>query len=285
MKNTLPQSAIKCLVPRNRNAILCSLAMLASGAASLMAAPLLDYNFNSLTGGGANLVGQGSWVANGGGTSPVVKAGTGVDTSLVASGPATGTSPFAAKLNLSNFNLTTSDTVVLTFDLYTGSGGSIALFGIGVQGSSALPVIGIWNGDFAVRGDNNGTIINAKNSGGTNVTATASHWYQVQSTWSNLTGSGAGQATLSIRDLTLGETSFTQLFFNQAQTQATASLALSTSANVTGWNAAYLRVNASGSNPTAVDNLNVVPEPSAITLIGTAGVAGLLFLRRRCSQG
>lgn len=277
MKNTTPLPTINRPVLGNRNVILSSLAMLAFGAGSLMAAPLIDYNFNSLT-NNSSLVGQDGWVATQSPTlaTPFVRTGTGVNTSLVASGAASGNNT-ASKRAFTNFGLTTSSSVILTFDLF-GSTTGHELFGIGTSATnSSTATFGVWNGNFAVRGENS-SLINAVNSSGGNVTVTASTWYRVQSVW-DLSGSGSG--SLFVMNLTAGESSYTQLFFDQAQTQATANLSLTS--DRTTWNSAFVRMNSSAVAPGQIDNLYVVPEPSVVVLLGAAGAAGLVFLRRRRS--
>ena len=77
-------------------------------------------------------------------------------------------------------------------------------------------------------------------------------------------------------NLTLGETAFTQLYFNAAQTQATADLQLGTANNpgVADWEGVFLRTTNG-----RIDNLSVIPEPNTFALLIVA--VGLAALMRR----
>ena len=179
-------------------------------------------------------------------------------------------------LDAGNFSLTTADTITLTFDLRVTAASANAAFGIGnynqISSSSGTPpVFGVISGVWAVRGWGFGTTVNARDTGNISLLASQNEWYRVQSTW-DLSGTGTG--TLSIMNLTLGETAFTQLYFNAAQTQATADLQLGTANNpgVADWEGVFLRTTNG-----RIDNLSVIPEPNTYALlIGSLGLAALI---------
>ena len=179
-------------------------------------------------------------------------------------------------LDAGNFSLTTADTITLTFDLRVTAASANAAFGIGnynqISSSSGTPpVFGVISGVWAVRGWGFGTTVNARDTGNISLLASQNEWYRVQSTW-DLSGTGTG--TLSIMNLTLGETAFTQLYFNAAQTQATADLQLGNANNpgVANWEGVFLRTTNG-----RIDNLSVIPEPNTYALlIGSLGLAALI---------
>ena len=179
-------------------------------------------------------------------------------------------------LDAGNFSLTTADTITLTFDLRVTAASANAAFGIGnynqiSTSSGTPPVFGVISGVWAVRGWGFGTTVNARDTGNISLLASQNEWYRVQSTW-DLSGTGTG--TLSIMNLTLGETAFTQLYFNAAQTQATADLQLGNANNpgVANWEGVFLRTTNG-----RIDNLSVIPEPNTYALlIGSLGLAALI---------
>jgi hypothetical protein len=179
-------------------------------------------------------------------------------------------------LDAGNFGLTASNTITLTFDLRVTAASPTAMFGIGnySQTSSSAgvpPAFGVLAGNWIVRGWGFGTVANARDTNNTAIAATTNEWYRVQSTW-DLSGTGTG--SLSIMNLTLGQTNFTPLFFNAAQTQEFASLQLTNANNpgVANWEGVFLRT-----IDGQIDNLSVVPEPNTFALlIGALGLAALI---------
>jgi len=240
---------------------------------------IVNENFNSLS--ADNLNGQGGWALLTGITSaPQVTTGVGINTTKVVGQATTGTTAAVAR-NTSYFSagtLTGSETAVtLTFDVYADVGGSIEFFGIGgTYGSGYSPSaqFGIMSGNWAVRGENYGTISNPVNSSNVILTPTLDKWYSVQSVW-NLS---SGTVTLAIKNLTDGETSYTPLYFNAAQTQSTVAMSFT---NISSWNSAYVRSSNSSNGAGYLDNLHVdtVPEPSGATL-GLFSLAIFVALRR-----
>ena len=219
-----------------------------------------------------NLSGQKGW-NQGFGATPTPSA-----TVADASGNfyVTSTSDSQSILNAGNFSLTTADTITLTFDLRVTAASANAAFGIGnynqISSSSGVPpLFGVQSGVWALRGWGFGTQVNARGTNGISLLASQNEWYRVQSTW-DLSGTGTG--TLSIMNLTLGETAFTQLYFNAAQTQATADLQLGNANNpgVANWEGVFLRTTNG-----RIDNLSVIPEPNTYALlIGSLGLAALI---------
>ena len=240
-------------------------------SATLMQGQVLIENFQSGYSIG-NLSGQNGW-NQGFGATPTPSA-----TVADASGNfyVTSTSDSQSILNAGNFSLTTADTITLTFDLRVTAASANAAFGIGnynqISSSSGTPpVFGVISGVWAVRGWGFGTTVNARDTGNISLLASQNEWYRVQSTW-DLSGTGTG--TLSIMNLTLGETAFTQLYFNAAQTQATADLQLGNANNpgVADWEGVFLRTTNG-----RIDNLSVIPEPNTYALlIGSLGLAALM---------
>jgi len=240
-------------------------------SATLMQGQVLIENFQSGYSIG-NLSGQNGW-NQGFGATPTPSA-TVVDASGDFYVSSTGNSYNI--LDAGNFSLTTADTITLTFDLRVTAASANAAFGIGnynqISSSSGTPpVFGVISGVWAVRGWGFGTTVNARDTGNISLLASQNEWYRVQSTW-DLSGTGTG--TLSIMNLTLGETAFTQLYFNAAQTQATADLQLGNANNpgVANWEGVFLRTTNG-----RIDNLSVIPEPNTYALlIGSLGLAALI---------
>jgi hypothetical protein len=190
-------------------------------------------------------------------------------------------------LNAGNFGLTNSSVVTLTFDLFVDSAVAAssrnAAFGIGrfdttSSTNGVAPIFGIQGGNWLVRGWSFGTSTNARDTGGIVIPAIADNWYRVQSVWDLGANGDVGTATLSIMNLTAGETEFTQLFFDAAQTIATATLELDKPANTgaQNWSGIFVRTqNASA------DNLVVVPEPATYALaLGLLVLIGIAARRR-----
>ena len=240
-------------------------------SATLMQGQVLIENFQSGYSTG-NLSGQNGW-NQGFGATPTPSA-----TVADASGNfyVTSTDNSYSILDAGNFGLTTADTITLTFDLRVTAASANAAFGIGnynqISSSSGTPpVFGVISGIWAVRGWSFGTTVNARGTNGVSLVATQNEWYRVQSTW-DLSGTGTG--TLSIMNLTLGETAFTQLYFNAAQTQTTADLLLGNVNNpgVANWEGVFFRTQNG-----QIDNLSVIPEPNTYALlIGSLGLAALM---------
>lgn len=191
-------------------------------------------------------------------------------------------------LNAGNFGLTNSSVITLTFDLFVDSavaaGSRNAAFGIGrfdtVSSSvGAGPYFGVQSGVWMVRGWAFGTTTFARpfDADGT-LAPVADTWYRVQSEWDLGANGGVGTATLSIMNLTSGETEFTQLFFDRNHTVATATLQLDDSFNTgaENWSGIFVRTQGAG-----VDNLVVVPEPATYALaLGLLVLIGVVARRR-----
>ena len=240
-------------------------------SATFIQGQILIENFQSGYSTG-NLSGQNGWNQGFGGT--LTPSATVVDASGDFYVSSTGNSYNI--LDAGNFSLTTADTITLTFDLRVTAASANAAFGIGnynqISSSSGTPpVFGVISGVWAVRGWGFGTTVNARDTGNISLLASQNEWYRVQSTW-DLSGTGTG--TLSIMNLTLGETAFTQLYFNAAQTQTTADLLLGNGNNpgVANWEGVFVRTTNG-----QIDTLSVIPEPNTFALlIGALGLAALM---------
>lgn len=252
----------------------------------LKAQTLVNTNFDSLTDG--DIAGQGGWVALSGAKTATILSGPAgsLDTSKTVGRNLTGgdTTPALIKNTglFSSGSLSSSSIVTLTFDVYAAGANSISFYGIGAASYTGGPSaqFGVFNGAWTIRGENSGSITNAVNSSGTALSITTGSWYRVQSVWDLSANSGAGSATLSILNLTAGETDYTTLYFNAAQTQSTVSLGIASAAST--WTSAYIRAGQNSGNGLAyLDNLSAVaiPEPaiSGLVLLGM----GLLAWRSR----
>ncbi|MBE2204915.1 MAG: PEP-CTERM sorting domain-containing protein [Chthoniobacterales bacterium] len=239
---------------------------------------LINYNFNSLT-TGTSIHGQDSWVSVSGSfntppqvaTTPV-NAGGGGTTGLTNGLEDKGSS--ARKNFFTAGTLTTSQTLTLTFDAIQVTNQTIAQFGLG-DGTANF---GIWNGTMAIRSSANTFI--AKTNAGWDVAPINNHWYSFQSVWNLSTN----MASLYYKDLTNGDTSYTQLFFDQAQTVSQVSLGSFNPATVTD---AWVRVGKTGAGGVGpgtgyLDNLSLVavPEPHTLAL-GLLGLGTFLAMRFR----
>lgn len=240
---------------------------------------LINYNFNSRSAGALN--GQDGWTASEGANGAQVAAtpvnagggGTlGLTNGLTDAGMSATKSFFPAN------SITSTSIVTLTFDAIQVSSPTVAQFGLSTGGS--FPNFGIWNGTMAIRvnGDSGQTFI-AKTPQGFDIAPINNHWYSFQSVWDFNTG----LATLAYKDLTAGDTNYTQLYFNAAQTQSTVSLG---TINPSTWTTAYVRVGKTGTSGIGygtgyLDNLSVVVVPEPHT-VGLAAIGlGALLLRSR----
>lgn len=229
---------------------------------------LIDYNFNSLSNGA--LVGQDSWALGAGAVSPTVATAGG--SQVAANSASTGTS-LAKKTFFSAGDVSTSETVTLTFDAArTSTGGTnISVFGIGST-STTSAYFGMISNTFLIRGENFGTTYTA-----TNLTADLGDVFTIQSVWDLSTGT----ATLYAKNITDGATEFTQLIFTGGVT----SVSLGLSTDVSTWTTGYIRTAQSGSSAGYLDNLSAVavPEPGILGLLLGTGLAFLLARRKRSS--
>lgn len=247
------------------------------------AAPLVDYNFNSLTAGPLNT--QDGWSTLNTRISPTVAIGPGgspSNTSLMLTNATTAGDAMTRKVFFTAGSVNNLSTITLTADFYAGGNGSVEVFGVGAPSYNTVPSaqFGIFGGNFWLRGEANGAIATPLTSGNAAIAATLGQWYQIQSVWNLSANNGAGSATFAIKNLTAGETAFTSLYFDAAQTQTTASLGIATNPNT--WTSGYVRMGGSAIGVGYIDNLNVVPEPSTAILLGL-GLAGLLVPKRRRS--
>lgn len=251
--------------------------VLAASLLSLAAAPaqtLINYNFNSLSTGA--LVGQDGWaVATQGYVSPSIANGPvgSVDTTLVAGNSASTGTSMAKKSFFSSGTLSSASTVTLEFDAArtTTGGTNLSTYGIG-SSSTISAYFGLISNNFVLRGENFGTAYTA-----TNVTANVGDWFTIRSVWDLSTG----MATMYVKNLTAGATSYTQIIFTGGVT----SVSLGLTSNVSTWTSGYIRTAQSGSSTGFLDNLSAVavPEPGTTLLIG-GGLLALFVFRRRSAR-
>lgn len=230
--------------------------ILAMASPAAQARVLVDETFENLSPNvGSNLTGLDGW-ATFLDKSGEVATGTGANTSTVVTTPAASTNNTGNRNAGTNFDLVNSEIAVLEFDAYVPVVGSAAtaMFSIGNNGSNPGPMVGIQFGAFAVRGDNFGTITNAKTTSNTNVAPVADTWYRVRSEWHL----ASGTATLFVQDLSgndanVTDTGFQQLFFDS--TRATSSATLDALSNLANWNEGRIRLGGNGGTG-SVDNLH-----------------------------
>jgi len=239
------------------------LCLLIAMAQPATARVLVDENFEDVSANvGSQLTGLSSWT-----TwldrSSIVANGSGVNTSTVIDTMAGTTAPnnTGNRRTYSNFNITTDETVIMEFDAWSGAAvdsGTVSIFSIGNNGGGLSgPMFGFQAGSFIVRGESFGTITTAKTTSNTNFQPVADTWYRVRSEWDIAAKTG----TLFVRDLSgndanVTDTGFQQLFFNDARTDATASLG--SLSNLANWNEAWVRLGGStggGQGYGAADNL------------------------------
>jgi len=241
--------------------------LLVLASAPSQAQVLVNYTFESLTNGA--LVGQDGWTA-GGTTSPVIANGPvgSVDTTKVAANATTTGVAVAKKTFFGAGSLSSSSIVTLQVDVSRAPGGSnISGFGIG-SSSGMSAYFGIAGNTFIIRNEAYGATFNA-----TNLTANIGDWYTVQSVWDLSTGTGS----LFVKNLTAGQTSFTQLTFGA---QSTVTLGLTTAVDT--WTTAYVRLAESGASASYLDNISAVavPEPATISLLLGLGFFVILLRRK-----
>lgn len=278
----------------HRNLVVLCLAALLAGLNGLEAdTTLVSYNFDSLSTGA--LAGQDNWAVTSGAISPLISANNATssysDLTNVAdrSSAATGTPLVRNSSLFSAGSLNSSGLLTLSMNVYVGGAGSTSFFGIGgpsyAGGGGMSASFGILNGLLSVRQEGNatanGTVFNAKTSSNGTISL-ATGWYTLQSVWDLSTGT----ATLAYKNLTVGDTSFTTVYFDAAQTQTTESLVNGTF-NPATWNSVYLRtgITATGSGVGFVDNLSVlvspVPEPATVALAVLALLLGAASWQRK----
>lgn len=228
----------------------------------------------------SGLNGQADWTAGG--------------STAVVSGPAgsVNTTQVARQLGSDNSFYTpdptptvSGSTLVLEFDVFFGGDtNDFAYMGLNSGQSANGPSFGHWtqNEGWSIRADGFGAFKSAVDASGNVITPQTDTWYSVRSVWDLAAANGQGEATLEIKNLTAGETEFTTLYFDEAQTDPTATLEIETDPAT--FDTVFLRMlgGQRGDTATFVDNLSVVPEPGTLSLFIPGSL--LLFARRRRSQ-
>jgi hypothetical protein len=213
----------------------CVLAMAQIASAS-------DYReeFNGYT-SNAHLVGQGNpvWESVRAFPSPfVMDAG---DLSFI-NGPLANNADeqTRATRRMQSLNLTSRDTLTVSFDITAESNTVDNHIGFGVGAMGETPAyIGIQNGVWVIRGSQFGTTHIARNPDSSAATPVIGDRYRVYSTW---TLNGEGTASLSIRNLSAGDEDAVTLYFDTAQTIDSVSLELSRGSAPSRWDAVWIRL-------------------------------------------
>jgi len=261
--------------------VLAAVALLTANFASAQVV-LIDYNFNGLTTNSA-LAGQDGWInfSSSGNAGPTVRSftPTGLSAQVGAGWSTSGGTAARAYREFDNFNLMTGFTVTIEFDLVRVGTTGQAMLGIGsaVVNSNIPPTVGTFStSGWGIRPNGEGTMVNALATNGNFILPTQSNLYRVRSVWDL----GAATGSLAVKNLSAGETAFTTLYFDAAQTQSTVSLG--TLGDVTQWNDLLVRTGGNSFGQGGfVDNIYVtaVPEPSVVALL--AGAAAVFLLARR----
>ncbi len=266
--------------------LILSVALACGTAGALKGSFLIDYDFDQFT-TGSSIVGQDGWInfSGDGGTGPVVREETvsinGTPTTVKGLGHLGTNIVTRAYRSFGNFGLTDQSTITLEFDLVRVGSNAQGLVGVGAAdstaGSAGHPAsVGTFSSTgFAIRGEQEGTRVDAVDANGDNILPNQGDLYRIRSVW---TLAGTGSGTLEIMNLSQGETEFTQLFFNQAQTQATADLELSS--DLSTWEHLWIRPGGNDAQAGLVTNLTMVPEPSTYALIFGLFIAGAVLMRR-----
>jgi len=296
--------------PMKMNHIKASLLALAAAGlfAPQMFGAVVTYDFEGLTAGALAVNGtvggvgnQDRWYTYASQPSTVVATGTGIDTTKVATNVTFSTSSYGIR----NFGATpfysgteTSAEFHVDFRLGAGStAGYFSLLGNGnatyAFGGSQTTAIGV---RMTIATATNGTSVDfglayggtAGSTATQNVTfasmggASIGDWIQLKMVMDFTANTNDGAGTLWYKDLTLGQTSFTQL-----TTIGTRNLGLTTETagfRAANWNQVFMRVGtgAGGAFP-AVDNIAMVPEPATWALLAFSLTSVMVLRRRRNS--
>jgi len=163
---------------------------------------------------------------------------TGLSAQVGAGWSTSGGTAARAYREFDNFNLMTGFTVTIEFDLVRVGTTGQAMLGIGsaVVNSNIPPTVGTFStSGWGIRPNGEGTIVHALANNGNFILPTQSNLYRVRSVWDL----GAATGSLAVKNLSAGETAFTTLYFDAAQTQSTVSLG--TLGDVTQWNDLLVR--------------------------------------------
>lgn len=269
---------------KNRSVMACAVMFSLAGAVA-QATLLIDYNVDSLTVNTA-LVGQDGWLnySSTGGDGPYIRETTvdigGSPTTIKGVGWLGDNIATRGYRSFGDFGLTSSSTVILEFDLVRVGNNAQAMVGVGfadpVLGGAGLPVtVGSFStSGFTVREEGEGTQHHARDTNGNNIVPIQGDLYRVRSVW---TLTGGGTATLEIKNLSAGDTDFTTLYFDAAQTQSTAPLGLTS--DVTTWEHLLVRPGGSSAQGGLITNIEMIPEPGTMALFSLA-LLGLAVARR-----
>jgi hypothetical protein len=253
---------------------LCALALpQAHAAVFTFAEDFSGYN----QGAGVDLAGQGGWENTGGVASSNPRQ--------FAVGPViigqSGGSRDKLELNFPvGFQLDSSHTITFTMiaslNTLAPAAGSNFGFGLGQDPDSHVVPnhFGYFTG-MMFRTENFATLQLARKPDNSTVSLVAAEWFEIRSVWDL----GAGTADLAMRNIDQGETTFTQLFFDSAQTQTTASL--SDMANIAAWDTIWIRLGDGGNTRVSELSMVVVPEPSVYGLVFGGLFLGIVLWRRR----
>jgi hypothetical protein len=230
---------------------------------SLRASLPINYSFDDFA-VDSKIVGQDGWqnFSSDGGTGPRVRevaASVGAVPAIIKGlGNSGESTPSRAFRSFGNMGLNAASTLVVEFDMMRVRDNGQALLGVGIvdpaQGAVGHPAsVGTFStGGFLVRGEGEGNQHYPVDANGFNVVPHAGELYRVRSVW---TLAGSGNATLEIKNLSRRETDFTQLFFDRAQTQATADLGLYS--NPSSWQHLWIRSGGTNTQAGFIRNISV----------------------------
>jgi len=241
-------------------AVLAALVLVPCLAVQASGRTLILEDFNVLA-PGAPLAGQGGWEAGGpGGDTPWVVSGVaGSDGTPMAGPGAPGASGLidAAFAVAGGFGLLNNAVITIEFDLLR-QGRAPGITGLGVGNTSYLPaaIETRIDGELLVKREDTGALAFAVQADGSAFERNAGELYRVRSVWDLGAAGGTGTAVLYVKNLSAGETAFTQLYFGDGAggVEPEASLGLTGPPHF--WSRAWLRTGEDGQN-TYYDNIEV----------------------------
>lgn len=243
-------------------------------SASAATASLFQEDFNSLSAG--SIFGQNGWSNVGGSSSMQIGGAVGWDSlgdGNVAKNWATSGSQWIHNSNLAT--IAADSTITMEYDVYlrdASAAASDAVISVG-DGTAVYTYAGLWGGKFILR-RNGGPTLTAVDAGGVDIVANAQDVYRIKTVWDFQ----INRADLAYKNLSNGDTAWTQLYFDAAQTSDNLWLGDIDESTLT-----HVMMRSYGSSTaiqTEIDNISVIPEPATLGLMGTVG-ALLVFLRRK----
>lgn len=216
---------------------------------------LFSEDFNTCTNG--ELGGQGEWSLPGVAGPTVISGVSGTD-GTPAAGPAASAvsgTIIAEKTVAGGIGVSPQISLVIEFDLTQNSTGNLPGFGVG-HASTVPAYMGVISQNLFIRGEGYGTIYKAYRADGNLFTAALGNRYRIRSAWTTGADDGKGLGSLYIKNLSVGETSFEQLFFDDGAGGLTSTAALDLATEPHEWGRVWLRLGNTGQQ-TYIDNIEV----------------------------